>query len=532
MTEVNLDSGRVGNAPRTWMTVVLLFAFAVAVRIAVTAASGGGSGVFGYDDGVYMSATLGLLDGLAPYRDFVFLHPPGILAIGAGPTWVGQHLLGLSDASVFVLVRVLFIVLGGVNTVLVFFAGRHLSRVAGITAALLYAVWLPAIRQERTLLLEVIVVLGLVTALAVIPPVSNRNIDGRWRPVIAGLVGGVAVATKLWAALPLLVIFVGLLIVRRFRRAAAFAAVAVGSFTLLVAPFVAAKPSAFFDMVVGAQLGRPDMADSRLARIVDMGNFQAWPLSWPTAPLTFPLSPVPVADQLAEFTASPLAPVVVGGGLLILAVICVLAAWKVTVARTWVAVLVVQVAALMVSPVFFDGYPSFVAPALLLTLGAGAHLVWHSGLWRTHRTVRTASAAVFGVGVVALAWGAAMTQMGTPMRPEVSGIVASGRCVASDSPATLVLADRVTPNLKNSCMPVFDYTGVVYTMPFPKDGALDPSAVRMKSVEFQAFAGAYFGESDFVVLRRANGGGLTEATLDTITQRPVLLDGVPTVYGR
>ena len=171
---------RVGDA---WI-VVTLFLAAVAVRLGVIGSSGGLHTLNGYDDGVYFSATTSLLHGLVPYRDFVLLHPPGILVLAAGPM-AALYGAGLSDSDTLAAMRLVFVGLGGLNTVLVFFAGRHLSRAAGVVAASLYAVWGPVIREERTMLLETIVILGTLVALALVPPLSNRDVSGRWRPVLA-----------------------------------------------------------------------------------------------------------------------------------------------------------------------------------------------------------------------------------------------------------------------------------------------------------------------------------------------------------
>ena len=164
----------------------------------------------------------GLLHGLVPYRDFVLLHPPGMLVLGAGPM-AAAFALGLTDSDALALMRVIFVCLGGVNTVLAFFAGRHLSRAAGVVAGRsLRRVGPGGPRGAGAMLLEALVILGTVTALSLVPAVSSRDVSGRWRPVLAGVVGGLAVATKLWAVVPILVIVGSLFVVGRWRRALAY----------------------------------------------------------------------------------------------------------------------------------------------------------------------------------------------------------------------------------------------------------------------------------------------------------------------
>ncbi|HWD24554.1 MAG TPA: hypothetical protein VG368_03755, partial [Acidimicrobiales bacterium] len=53
-------------------------------------------GLFGlteYDDGVYFGASLRLIEGVFPYRDFVFVQPPGITVVLA-PFAALSHLIG------------------------------------------------------------------------------------------------------------------------------------------------------------------------------------------------------------------------------------------------------------------------------------------------------------------------------------------------------------------------------------------------------------------------------------------------------
>src|SRR5277367_2955347 len=44
-----------------------------------------------YDDGVYFGAAVRLVSGVLPYRDYVFLQPPGIAVLGAPIAWLTGH---------------------------------------------------------------------------------------------------------------------------------------------------------------------------------------------------------------------------------------------------------------------------------------------------------------------------------------------------------------------------------------------------------------------------------------------------------
>ncbi|MBC7549839.1 MAG: hypothetical protein H7269_02865, partial [Cellulomonas sp.] len=89
---------------------------ALATRLGPVLAAGTLGGVQGYDDGVHLAVAERLLAGIVPYRDEIFLHTPGIailltpFAALAGP---------FGDAWALAAARVVFMVLGTVNAVLV-----------------------------------------------------------------------------------------------------------------------------------------------------------------------------------------------------------------------------------------------------------------------------------------------------------------------------------------------------------------------------------------------------------------------------
>ena len=62
-----------------WLVSLLVAGVALAVRLAMVLRGAGLGGMFGYDDGVYFSAAGSVSWGRLLYRDFVLLHPPGIV---------------------------------------------------------------------------------------------------------------------------------------------------------------------------------------------------------------------------------------------------------------------------------------------------------------------------------------------------------------------------------------------------------------------------------------------------------------------
>ena len=58
---------------------IAVFALAFVARLVPVLRGGGLFGIDTYDDSVHYSAALALVHGVLPYRDFLFLHPPGVV---------------------------------------------------------------------------------------------------------------------------------------------------------------------------------------------------------------------------------------------------------------------------------------------------------------------------------------------------------------------------------------------------------------------------------------------------------------------
>ena len=134
---------------------------------------------------------------------------------------------------------IFFILIGAVSTYLIYRIGRKFNRTAGVIAALIYAVWMPVVRIERTPYLEGIGSLALLIALYLLPK-SNALKN---RVAIAGLVIGFAVATKLWFAVPVVIIFLWLLFSKQFKNAVIFGSTALATFGAVMQTMTALEQS-------------------------------------------------------------------------------------------------------------------------------------------------------------------------------------------------------------------------------------------------------------------------------------------------
>jgi hypothetical protein len=195
-------------------------------------------GITEYDDGSYFGSAVHLVHGILPYRDFVFVQPPGItllmtpvalLAKATGTIWamaIGRILTMLASAAGVLLLGLLV---------------RHRGLPTTILACGLLAVYPDAVTTARTVLLEPwLVLFCLAGALAVFD--RDRVTDNRRRLVLGGLALGFAGAIEAWAILPAVVILA--LCLPGFKR-----------FLVPVAPFAALAPANFFRDLVVAQVG-------------------------------------------------------------------------------------------------------------------------------------------------------------------------------------------------------------------------------------------------------------------------------------
>lgn len=124
--------------------------------------AGAWSGIVEYDDGVHLAAAHLLADGQLPYRDFVFVQPPGVLLV-LQPFVAISHLFGEQDA--LVAMRLAFVLVGCLNVGLVWRLLREHGTTATVAGAAFYAVWFPTVSAERTALLEPLLNLALLGAL-------------------------------------------------------------------------------------------------------------------------------------------------------------------------------------------------------------------------------------------------------------------------------------------------------------------------------------------------------------------------------
>jgi hypothetical protein len=231
------------------IVIAVMTALALGLRAYQLSTPGYLTGITEYDDGSYFGSAIHLVHGILPYRDFVFVQPPGITLL---MTPVALLSKATGTLTAFGVARVLTTIASAAGVLLLGLLVRHRGLPTTILACGLLAVYPDAVTTARTLLLEPwLVLFCLLGALAVFN--RDRVTDSHRRLFAGGLALGFAGAIEAWAILPAVVILA--LCVPPVRRAArCLAGMAVG-FLVPVVPFAALSPANFFRDLVTAQVG-------------------------------------------------------------------------------------------------------------------------------------------------------------------------------------------------------------------------------------------------------------------------------------
>ena len=493
---------------------VVLAAVAVvtfAIRFVPLAASGMLGAEYGYDDGVHLSLAEHLIAGQLPYRDVLFVHPPGIV-LALAPAAALARLIG--DPGALAAGRLLVTAVGMLNAVLVARILRRRGLVAAATGGLAYALWGPAIAAERSIYLEPFIGLGLLIALAALArrrdggshpgaPVIADVGPGRDRPdrraaaalpgrtgratlAVAGIALGIAVTFKVWVVLDLAV--VGLLVLARhgLRGAVRWVGwVLVGAVPILL-PFAWAAPRAMWDDVVLAQVGRPRTAGLLHERLgaLDPGNMSG------TLAIVVVLVLVAIATVVVRRAAARVVRAR-GAGEAQSSIVVRLSspsgwpdpAW-------WAIVAVVHLGALVAAPSYYLHYTAFLAPPICLLAGAVAGAV----SVRVPRSRRAAVRVVGASGLVVVLAAIALTFPALPPGPRenralLADLTRTG-CTWSENPSYLLVADAQTRMIAEGCPGQPDLFGTVMTERggYPVPGTVGPTETVVQMVERQLAA--------------------------------------------
>ncbi len=233
---------------------------------------------FPYDDeGVYAGTSQLFLQGILPYKDYFFAHPP-LAAISYMPA-MAYHFTAWGSPTSFMMARYLSVAYSLVTLVLIFFIGGRLANLwGGVIAGGLWALDGRVIEINRKVMLDGPMVLlscaALLLYLWVRPSLAGEiNMLGPKKPllvlILTGVLAAMSALTKIAGVACLLAILVDLLwlyfdnrragtspLPLRLQLASLFAG-AFAAFLLCVGPFLVAAPSRFIREVIFFQLLRP-----------------------------------------------------------------------------------------------------------------------------------------------------------------------------------------------------------------------------------------------------------------------------------
>lgn len=470
------------------------------MRLIPVVAGGGLYGRGDYDDGVYFAAASGLVHGLLPYRDFLLLHPPGILLALAPFAALAN---GIGDPTAFAVARIGFMLLGAANAILVALVLRRLGLVAAFTGGLCYAVFLPAVRAEHSTLLEPIATTCLLVALILVlraaepAAVAHRfRRNTTWLLVAVGGLLGVATTFKIWGVVPLAAVALWVLLTAGWRRMVPLLIGFAVAATAICLPFFIAAPQRMWKMVVLAQLGRSDAGVGWLDRAEVIAGL--------------PPASVFANSDLHRW-------LLLVSGITFLG--CCAGAATIRIGRLSLLLVAATAGLLLITPSWFHHYAAFSAAPIALVIGSGAS--WLAG--RLHRpTAVFAAIAAVGALIAGYAGTVVSVPYGRPFPTSAfaAQVASTAGCVTADDPIGLIELDVNSRNLERGCRLVADLGGYNYVL----QSGSGSFRRRIENPDWQQTALSYLrgGNVAIVGTRFRRGVSFTSATARQVHSWPVL----------
>lgn len=449
-----------------------------------------GMSAYDEDDAIYLGAAVRLVHGSLPYRDFVFLQPPGITVIMAPLAALGS-LVGLAPA--LVVARLLVLVVTAANAGLAASLLRPRGRAAAVLAGGAVAAFPFSAEADVSLKLEPFVVLGTLLGSQLVLRALRRPDHGlgSGRLLVGGAILGLTVTVKLWALFPLAGLLLACLPHARVLLRRVVPAVAVGTL-VPVLPFLVASPRQFVYDIFLVQAQRAAGTIDALTtpqRLDGMTGIRS--LQGP------PLHPLAGSMTLLVLTLATLLVIALTRGQLM--------------REEWflIGAVPVTVGALLIPSEFYPYYAyqpgvyvALLAVAVLARTAGGLRIaLMRLGQAGSGRGAQR-GAFLVGLAVIALAVHQQVKADDAYLAGAyddsdvVAAIVPIGSCVVFDQPDRVLLANRFT-SARSGCPPVTDPYGS-YLAADPADPPprqkLPPPAAYVEQWR------GYFDASDFVVL--------------------------------
>jgi alpha-1,2-mannosyltransferase len=405
------------------------------------------------DISVWIGASIRLVHGAIPYRDFDLIQPPGFTLL-ATPFAALSEWIGTRDA--LAVLRLCTPLLSAGSVILVGTVIRHRGRGALIVACGVMAFFPAEMYALRSGLLESVVDFFCLAGLALIFA-GDGFTSSRRRVMLGGVAFGIAGLVKSPAIVPVLVVAV-LCLPEIRRRLAPFLVGVVAGFGIPTLPFFLLAPGSFIRDVLS-------------------------PLSYiPVA------SRVPISARLGELTgvfAFGGSPVVAIAGTVVL-VIVVAAAFVLAPRRKpspleWFAIGATVLAAVaQLGPAYyFPQYAAFMAPFLALLLGISI-----ARLLAERSPVVALAIAMTGVTVLFISQLVAIPGVAAPdIADVVDAVIPAGACVLSDAPSKLVTTNRFVA-AASGCNTMIDPQGATLSYGYGSAGAERLWTVQVEHADY------------------------------------------------
>jgi alpha-1,2-mannosyltransferase len=484
-------SGRHVPDRQMWVLgFALVFCTAFLARLVPLLNGGGLYAAGNYDDGVHYAVAMGLVHGLLPYRDFLFLHAPGI-ALLLAPFAALADVIG--EPHAMLAARLCWIALGGLNAVLSGLVLAPLGRLAAMLAGLMYALFFGAIYAEHTVLLEPPATTMLLLALVITRALGSGEGRTTRHYVAAGLLLGLSPALKIWGVLAVLVVAGGLAYHRSLRHGVTVLLSAVASCTVVCLPFFLAAPGQMWMMVVADQLGRRRNALDEARRIDGMLGLSLW-TGEPRLHLGTALV---IALALAALVVCLIRPQL----------------------RLLAALLITHVLMLAITPAWFLHYAGVIAAPLVLVLGGGLAVALTKVGTVPTSWLPPAVATLAVVVVMLSALPLTQLRLDRPFPGRAAAAVLADRpgCIVTDFPMALIQMNLLRRNLDRGCRYEVDLSGASYHL----EAGGDMEKSRARNRVWQAYALEYLrsGQASIIV-KFSSGVGFSPQTARVVRSWP------------
>ena len=432
---------------------------ALLIRLYTLTRPGYLTGVTEYDDGVYLGASVRLLQGALPYHDFAFVQPPGIMLL---MTPVALLAKATTTAHAMAAARLLTVL---ASTACVPLAGS-LVRYRGVFVTLVtcgvLAIYPDDITTAHTLILEPWMNLFLLTGACL--AFRRGHVAAPRRLLWAGLAIGFAGAVKYWAALPALMLLAVCLLTGgawrdRARRAGRYALGVAAGFVVPVLPFFVITPAVFVRSTLLDQAERAGThvpVSLRLAHISGLIDFLNGKGHFTLTAGVHSLFASGGAAATTATSAGWLPFFVAAGGIAVLAIGYLWDPGRPSPLEWFVlATTAVAVVAVLSYSAFFYHYPDFVAPWLAMSVGCAVGALPDALAGRP--TARHALIGAAGLAIVAVALFQAREVSGL-RAPDIyadKALIPAGACVVTDETSLAIAADRFTA-ARAGCPDVID----------------------------------------------------------------------------